>query len=244
MPQFFPPSQLAAPVRAVGDQPTYPSTGVYGQLEVVGATDAAYRLSLGFNTDINYLAGVIQALVNASGFRALHLNPRGGNVGIGLGLTTAPASQFHVKSGAVGTIAQIIQAIASQTANLTEWRTSTGALVASVGPGAAGVWGLYNTYTDASNYERLSTVATAASDFKIIPEAAGSGTLRGLQLGVSGGKLGFYGTTAVTKPAALTAADASTVDGTYGAEEAAVIANLRTRLGEVETKLQALGLLA
>lgn len=57
-------------------------------------------------------------------------------------------------------------------------------------------------------------------------------------------KLGFFNATPVVRPTALTAADASTVDGTYGAEEAAVIANLRTRLGELETKLQALGLLA
>lgn len=108
----------------------------------------------------------------------------------------------------------------------------------------AQVWRLYGTYTDGSNYERLATVAAAAGDFKIIPEAAGTGTLRGLQLGVSGGKLGFYGTTAVTKPVALTAADAATVDIVYGNEEAGVIANLRTRLNELETKLQSLGLLA
>jgi hypothetical protein len=43
------------------------------------------------------------------------------------------------------------------------------------------------------------------------------------------------------KGAALTAADASTVDSTYGAEEAAVIANLRTRLNELEARLQAAG---
>ena len=57
-------------------------------------------------------------------------------------------------------------------------------------------------------------------------------------------KLGFYNVTPVVQPTALTTADAGTVDGTYGAEESAVIANLRTRLGELETKLQALGLLA
>lgn len=56
-------------------------------------------------------------------------------------------------------------------------------------------------------------------------------------------KLGFFNATPVIKPAALTAADASTVDGTYGAEEAAVINNLRTRLNELESRLQALGLL-
>lgn len=46
------------------------------------------------------------------------------------------------------------------------------------------------------------------------------------------------------RQAALTAADGSTVDGTYGAEEAAVINNLVTRVAELETALQNLGLLS
>lgn len=43
---------------------------------------------------------------------------------------------------------------------------------------------------------------------------------------------------------ALTAADASTVDGTYGTEEADVINNLRTRLDELEAALQSNGVLS
>lgn len=57
------------------------------------------------------------------------------------------------------------------------------------------------------------------------------------------GNVGFYGTVPIAKAAALTAADASVVDATYGAEEAAVIANLRTRLNELESRLRAYGLL-
>lgn len=57
-------------------------------------------------------------------------------------------------------------------------------------------------------------------------------------------KLGFFGATPVSKPSALTAADTSTVDDTYGTEEAVVITNLRTRVNELETKLRALGLIA
>lgn len=44
--------------------------------------------------------------------------------------------------------------------------------------------------------------------------------------------------------AALTAAAADTVDGTYGTEEATVIGNLRTRVGEIEAVLESLGLVA
>jgi hypothetical protein len=42
----------------------------------------------------------------------------------------------------------------------------------------------------------------------------------------------------------LTANDTSTVDGTYGAEEALVLAANRTRILEIERLLQQLGLLA
>lgn len=44
--------------------------------------------------------------------------------------------------------------------------------------------------------------------------------------------------------AAPTAADGSTVDGTYGAEEAAVIGNHTTRIGEIIAALQAVGIMA
>lgn len=47
----------------------------------------------------------------------------------------------------------------------------------------------------------------------------------------------------MTKGAALTAADASVIDTVYAAEEAAVLANLRTRVNELEARLRALGLL-
>lgn len=48
----------------------------------------------------------------------------------------------------------------------------------------------------------------------------------------------------LAKQAALTAEDTQTVDGTYGSEEADVIENLRTRVGELEAALQAQDLLS
>lgn len=45
----------------------------------------------------------------------------------------------------------------------------------------------------------------------------------------------------MAQSAAFTAADGATVDSTYGAEEAGVIANLRTRLAEVEAILEKIG---
>lgn len=70
-------------------------------------------------------------------------------------------------------------------------------------------------------------------------------TTTGTKIGTATGqKLGFFNATPVTQRTALTAANASTVDGTYGAEEAAVIGNMRTRLGEIEAALETLGLVA
>lgn len=42
---------------------------------------------------------------------------------------------------------------------------------------------------------------------------------------------------------ALTAKDATTVDATYGTEEAGVIDNNRTRIEELESRLKSIGLL-
>lgn len=73
---------------------------------------------------------------------------------------------------------------------------------------------LYNTWTSAANYERLTIRAVAAADFVILPEAA-TGTLRGLVFGSSSGKLGFFGKTAVvqqtTAPTATILSDTITL---------------------------------
>lgn len=89
---------------------------------------------------------------------------------------------------------------------------------------------LYETYTDASNNSRLRLQATAGGDFKLFPEANGTGTLRGLQLGTSGGRLGFFGTTAIARePIAAAATDAATT---------------QTLANDLRTKLLNLGLVA
>ena len=57
-------------------------------------------------------------------------------------------------------------------------------------------------------------------------------------------KLGFYNATPVVQQTALTAVDATAIDGTYDSVEQAVLNNVRTRVNDMETKLQALGFLA
>lgn len=64
-----------------------------------------------------------------------------------------------------------------------------------------------------------------------------------IQVDKAASKLGFFGVaTLVVKPTALTAANASALN-TGDATSDTVIGNMRTRIGELETKLVALGLL-
>lgn len=69
------------------------------------------------------------------------------------------------------------------------------------------------------------------------------GTSTGTKLGTATNqKLALWGQTPTARPAALTAANAGTVNSGDAATDA-VIENLRTRLGELETRLQAFGFL-
>lgn len=53
----------------------------------------------------------------------------------------------------------------------------------------------------------------------------------------------WSGWSSLRQLSALTAEDTATVDSTYGTDEAGVIENLRTRVGELESRLQTLGVL-
>lgn len=56
--------------------------------------------------------------------------------------------------------------------------------------------------------------------------------------------VGFYGTAPVAQGAVLTTANAGTADGTYNVgDEDVLINNNKTRISEIETRLQAYGLL-
>lgn len=75
-----------------------------------------------------------------------------------------------------------------------------------------------------------------------LPTRLDEATLEGKYLTITAAATTYVETPAT--PAALTAPNASVVDATYGAEESAVITNLRTRVNELEAALRALGLLA
>lgn len=89
--------------------------------------------------------------------------------------------------------------------------------------------------------DALSIRIASGADFLVIDSTDSNEKLS--ILSATSQKLGFYGATPVARPAALTAADANALN-TGDATSDTVIGNIRTRVGEIETKLQALGLLA
>ena len=96
-------------------------------------------------------------------------------------------------------------------------------------------WGLYNTYTSATSFERLDIAW--ASNVCTVEVTAGSagGTLRGLRIGgASTSLLGFYGATPVDRPDTITD---PTGGGTIDAEA-------RTAINTIIDRLQELGLIA
>lgn len=82
----------------------------------------------------------------------------------------------------------------------------------------------------------LSLVANTAGGSVLITSTSGD------RFKANATGIGFFGVTPVARAAALTAADANTIN-TGDATSDTVIANMRTRIGELETKLQAYGLL-
>lgn len=69
------------------------------------------------------------------------------------------------------------------------------------------------------------------------------GTTTGSQLGTtSQQKLSVFGKAPIVKGAALTAINASGITATYNAVEQSIMSNMRVRLNEVESKIQAFGI--
>lgn len=95
---------------------------------------------------------------------------------------------------------------------------------------------------DVARRDAANTFAQAQS-FSSAVTCGDSFTVTGAFEVTGAGEVGFFGAVAVTQQASLTAPDGATVDGTYGTEEAGVITNLRTRVNELESRLQAYGLL-
>jgi hypothetical protein len=85
-----------------------------------------------------------------------------------------------------------------------------------------------------------SYVFTAAGQFATFVAINVGGTLTWRKIADSASGAG----TSPAQSAALTPATGGTIDGTYGAEEAAEIANMVVRIGEIEAALEAAGIVA
>lgn len=92
-----------------------------------------------------------------------------------------------------------------------------------------------STWVDATNATRKAKLSLSAYD---------TAARLGMEIEASGTApmIGFFGVAPVVRPTALTAADAGVVNSGDATTDG-VINNIRTRVGELETKLQALGLL-
>jgi len=115
-------------------------------------------------------------------------------------------------------------------------------LIAQRNGANAQTYRLYNTYTDASNYERLS-FNWDTNVFKIKSEAAGTGTVRGIQLGSTASEpVALFGATPVAQP--TTAVSSAAVAGGGGAavDDATTFGGYT--LAQVVQALQNLGILA
>jgi hypothetical protein len=93
----------------------------------------------------------------------------------------------------------------------------------------------------------VSTDDVEVGDDLVMTEASNVivGTSTGTKIGTATTqKLGFFNATPVAQQASIAATDTSTVDATYGAPEAAVLADLRTKFDLLVTYLKSLGFLA
>lgn len=110
------------------------------------------------------------------------------------------------------------------------WRDAAGTLAQRNGT-AAQASRIYNTYTSATNFERLNIRWTSNEAIIDTEAGSGGGTLRGLRIGsATTSLLGFYNATPVAQPAAV--ADAT--------DAASVITQLNLALARLRT----LGLIA
>ncbi|WP_299813490.1 tail fiber domain-containing protein [Tardiphaga sp.] len=71
-----------------------PTTGQYGQLELVDSANTAFAFSLGYSATLD--VGFMQAVQRASAFKNIIINGSGGNVGIGVTTSAAAAEKLTV----------------------------------------------------------------------------------------------------------------------------------------------------
>jgi hypothetical protein len=166
-----------------------------------------------------------------SAFGGFHIGSKSGSAfAYGIFYGTGATFPSRISLGASADIADV--SLYRDAANILAQRRTTNAQT----------YRIYNTYTDASNYERLS-FNWDTNVFKIKSEAAGTGTVRGIQLGsTSTEPVALFGATPVAQP--TTAVGSATVAGGGGTavDDATTFGGYT--LAQVVQALQNLGILA
>ncbi|OYW74624.1 MAG: hypothetical protein B7Z37_16880 [Verrucomicrobia bacterium 12-59-8] len=189
---------------------TIPATGTAAVLEasnafttgsIVASAPSILINQTWNNAAVSFVGMKITAVCTANAFSEL-FSVYGGPAGTNLGLrVTNAAGAMGVEVPSMRSIDYtwslnyFVNGLAFGNTKTIEWSTSgayydtrdTGlgrdgaGILAQVSSTTAQTLRIYGTYTDASNYERLS-IATAAGAYSIKPEAAGTGTLRNLHI--------------------------------------------------------------
>jgi hypothetical protein len=237
-------------------------------IEPTGTTSTAWSTSgtgLGVNAASGFAGNLLDLQVNGTSHFRFSTNGLIGATGLGsIQIGNGIGSSNHVILNGAG--ARSLECFSSVSVNIAHtlpfgWSTAT-----NVAPDAAWnrdaadtlaqrngtnaqTYRLYNTYTSATNFERLNFRWT--TNEAIIDTEAGSdgGTLRGLKIGSAGTSLlGFYGATPVVQPAAVaditttaTAGTLPTPDGsvTVADADAPTVTELLEYCVELEAKLEA-----
>jgi hypothetical protein len=224
-------------------------TAVGYQANAGGANSVAmgYLASSGA---VNNIAIGQQAIINSSATPCIV---------IGAAVATTSSAAYGVSIGQGNTLnsrAVIIGHAISSGGFNDSFATGNNALVRAAGDvvfssnGAAGTLRLQyqsSTATTRDNFS-IGVVAVDNTDasrkYRAVFSAFDTAARECMRIEASGtvAMMGFFGVAAVVRPTALTAADAGAIN-TGDAGTDTVIGNMRTRIGELETKLQALGLL-
>lgn len=85
------------------------------------------------------------------------------------------------------------------------------AITLSSGANSLGGIKWFNVADETTNYE-YAQLGFASNIFSISSVKGGSGTLRGIQIGITGNAVGFFGTTPATQPAGIANADGTLAD--------------------------------
>lgn len=232
------------------------SVGASGTTQVNGlftvATSAAAAIAQRWTDSTNYTADF--------GYKASGQAYFGGNTGTSLYLR-ADNTDYAAITAVYGL--DVLKSGSSGTLRVFDQTATTGVTSFVITPGAAqGANPLLNADATGVQIFKKGRTDVYALDVLVPSTASGlhfragiSGLANGItvtqtagSLGVikldpgTGGLIGFFGATPVARPAALTAANAGTINSGDATTDT-IIGNMRTRINELESKIQSLGLI-